>query len=106
MIEILHSFTSDGPDGQPWPPSESDALWAVVRRFDGRTLWRAIQLKSDPMPRFVCAYRFEQQRKCCSPNGCRYVSSHPTRNALRCAERGEVRCLKSMISTVCMARNT
>jgi hypothetical protein len=48
MIEISHSITSDSPDGQPWPPSESDAFWAIVRRFDGRTLWRAIQLAQVP----------------------------------------------------------
>jgi hypothetical protein len=44
MIEISHSVTNDGPDNQPWPPSESDALWVIVRRGDGCTLWRSIQL--------------------------------------------------------------
>ena len=41
---IGHAVTSDGPDGQPWPPPDSNTLWAVVRRADGRTPWRAIQL--------------------------------------------------------------
>jgi len=41
---ISHSTTRDGPDGQPWPPPDSNALWAVVRRDHGCTLWRAIQL--------------------------------------------------------------
>jgi hypothetical protein len=31
-IEILHSITSDIPDGRPWPPPDRDVLWAVVRR--------------------------------------------------------------------------
>ena len=42
-IKIIRTVTSDGPDGQPWPPPDSDVLWAVVRRANGRTLWRAIQ---------------------------------------------------------------
>jgi hypothetical protein len=41
---ILRAVTSDGPDGRPWPPTESNALWVVVARAEGRTLWRAIQL--------------------------------------------------------------
>jgi hypothetical protein len=44
IIEISHSVTSDSPDGQPWPPSHSNALCVIVRRADGCTLWRAIQL--------------------------------------------------------------
>jgi hypothetical protein len=43
-VEILHSVTSDIPDGRPWPPPDSSALWVIVRRADGCTLWRAIQL--------------------------------------------------------------
>jgi hypothetical protein len=43
MIKISNSVTSDSPDGQPWPPpSDGNALWVVVRRADGCTLWRAI----------------------------------------------------------------
>jgi hypothetical protein len=41
MIKISLSVTSDGAQGQPWPPSESNALWVIVRRSDGCTLWRA-----------------------------------------------------------------
>jgi hypothetical protein len=44
VIEITYSLTSDGPDGQPSPPPDSNTLWAVVRRVDGSTLWRAIHL--------------------------------------------------------------
>ena len=43
-IQILHDVTSDGLDGQPSPPPDSNTLWAVVRRVDGCTLRRAIQL--------------------------------------------------------------
>jgi len=52
MIKILHTVTSDSPDGQAWPPPDSDVLWAVVRRADGYSHWRAIELaESDPLPR-------------------------------------------------------
>jgi hypothetical protein len=44
VIEISYSLTSDSLDGQPWPPPDSSALWIIVRRADGCTLWRAIQL--------------------------------------------------------------
>jgi hypothetical protein len=44
MIKITHTVTNDSPDGHPWPPSDSGALWVIVRRADGCTLWRAIQL--------------------------------------------------------------
>ena len=44
MIKISHSMTSDSPDGQAWPPPDGTALWAIVRRAGGYTLWRAIQL--------------------------------------------------------------
>src|SRR5262249_7001022 len=43
-IKISHSVTSDSPDGRPWPPPDRGAVRAVVRRVDGCTLWRAIQL--------------------------------------------------------------
>jgi hypothetical protein len=50
-IKISHSVTSDSPDGQPWPPSDSNALWVIVRRASGYTLWRAIELaQSDRCP--------------------------------------------------------
>jgi len=42
---IVRAITSDGPDGQPWPPPDNNTLWTVVRRADGCTLWRAIQLE-------------------------------------------------------------
>jgi hypothetical protein len=44
MIKITHTVTNDSPDGQPWLPPDSGALWVIVRRADGRTLWRSIQL--------------------------------------------------------------
>jgi hypothetical protein len=49
MIKISHSMTSDSPDGQPWPPADSSALWVIVRRANGYTLWRAIQLVPPPV---------------------------------------------------------
>ncbi len=61
MIKISHSMTSDSPDGQPWPPPESDVLWFVVRRADGCTLWRAIQLAQFvPLPRTVQSHNGQQ----------------------------------------------
>jgi len=41
---IVHAITSDGPDGRPWPPTESNVLWVIVARADGCTVWRAIEL--------------------------------------------------------------
>jgi len=52
MIKILHTVTGDSPDGQPWPPPDNDILWAVLRRADGHSYWRAIELaEADPLPR-------------------------------------------------------
>jgi hypothetical protein len=39
-VLIYHSVTSDGPDGRPWPPPDSNALWVIVRRADRSTLAR------------------------------------------------------------------
>jgi hypothetical protein len=46
MIEISLVITADTPDGAPWPPSDGNALWVLVRRTDGCTLWRAIKVRS------------------------------------------------------------
>jgi hypothetical protein len=52
LMKITDAVTSDGPDGQPWPPTESDALWRLLRRAEGYSHWRAIELaESDPLPR-------------------------------------------------------
>ena len=51
MIKITHTVTNDSPDGQPWPPSDSNALWVIVRRAEGYTLWRAIQLEISALQR-------------------------------------------------------
>ena len=51
-IEILHSVTSDIPAGRPWPPTERNVLWRLLRRADGFSYWRAIELaESNPLPR-------------------------------------------------------
>jgi hypothetical protein len=50
IIEISHGITSDSPDGQPWPPPDSGALWVIVRRAHGRTLWRAVHLVISQCP--------------------------------------------------------
>jgi hypothetical protein len=44
LLKISHTITSDDFYGLPWPPSDSNALWVIVRRAEGYTLWRAIQL--------------------------------------------------------------
>jgi hypothetical protein len=49
MIEIIETITTDGPDGQPWPPADRNLLWVIVSRADGRTLWRAIYLAQSPI---------------------------------------------------------
>src|SRR5262245_38739766 len=51
---ILHSTTRDIPDGRP--PPDSNALWAVVRRDHGCTLWRAIQLGRSPVRPDFCNF--------------------------------------------------
>jgi hypothetical protein len=49
-LKIEHAITSDMPDGQPLPPFIEDGLiWRVVRRADGRTLWRRLLLNSSPV---------------------------------------------------------
>jgi hypothetical protein len=54
MIKILHSVTSDSPDGQPWPPSDGNAQGnsAAGRRL--HVLARNSLLKSAPLLR-TCA---------------------------------------------------
>jgi hypothetical protein len=48
-LELRHETTRDCPDGAPWPP-DGDG-WVMVRRANGGTLWRLIQLVlSDPPP--------------------------------------------------------
>jgi hypothetical protein len=48
-LDIRHATTSDCPDGAPWPPAGNG--WVMVRRGNGLTLWRSIQLlPSDPPP--------------------------------------------------------
>jgi hypothetical protein len=54
---IGHAVTSDGPDGQPWPPSDSNALGSSCGA-GGYTLWRAISLlKSKPLPPTFAIFR-------------------------------------------------
>jgi hypothetical protein len=44
MMKIVHTATSDLPDGRQSPPPDANAVWAVVRRADGCTHWRRIEL--------------------------------------------------------------
>jgi hypothetical protein len=44
MMKITHTITTDSLDGRPWPPPDIGALWVIVRRANGCTLWRAIHL--------------------------------------------------------------
>jgi hypothetical protein len=44
---IEHSVTVDMADGQPLPPLiENGVVWRVVRRANGRTIWRRLFLTS------------------------------------------------------------
>jgi hypothetical protein len=45
-LTVAHTITNDSPDGRQWPPPDRDVLWVVVRRADGRTLWRSMQVRS------------------------------------------------------------
>jgi hypothetical protein len=51
-LQIVTVTTDDDLSGQPWPPtSDTNILWSLVRRAEGRALWRSIQLvQSDPPP--------------------------------------------------------
>jgi hypothetical protein len=42
VLDIRHATTSDCPDGAPWPPAGDG--WVMVRRANGFTFWRSIQL--------------------------------------------------------------
>jgi hypothetical protein len=44
LLKISYAITSDDFYGLPWPPPDRDVFWVIVRRADGRTLWRSIQL--------------------------------------------------------------
>ena len=56
---IGHAVTSDGPDGQPWPPPDSNTLWAVVRR-DALARIQLAQVRS-AAPDFCNSYRQQPQ---------------------------------------------
>jgi hypothetical protein len=52
MMKITRTVTNDSPNGQPWPPTERNVLWRLLRSADGCSHWRAIELaESDPLPR-------------------------------------------------------
>jgi hypothetical protein len=48
LLLIEHVTTSDLPDGQVCPPYYDGAVWCVVHRHGGRTLWRSLYLKTKP----------------------------------------------------------
>jgi hypothetical protein len=56
---VEHVTTSDLPDGQVCPPYYDGAVWRVVRRSGGRTLWRCLYLKTKPSHVAVGAQRRE-----------------------------------------------
>jgi hypothetical protein len=57
MMEITRTVTNDSPDGQPWPPTERKVLWRLLRRADGWSYWRAIELaESDRLPRTLAIH--------------------------------------------------
>jgi hypothetical protein len=52
-LHIERAVTADLPDGQACPPYYDGAIWRVVRRTDGRTIWRRIFLS----PSLVTVWR-------------------------------------------------
>ena len=48
-FKIIRVLTCDDPLGCPWPPSSTDN-WHVVRRINGFTVWRSIQIVQQPEP--------------------------------------------------------
>ena len=50
-MKILHTITTDSPDGQPWPPPpERDETWVLLGHAAGLALWRAILLIPSDLP--------------------------------------------------------
>jgi hypothetical protein len=48
-LRVEHATTVDMDDGQALPPLiEDGVVWHVVRRANGRTLWRSLHLKMKP----------------------------------------------------------
>ena len=45
-LKITCTVTHDSPDGRPWPPTEGDVLWRLLRRADECSYWRAIEIRS------------------------------------------------------------
>ena len=45
-LKITCTVTRDSPDGRPWPPTEGDVLWRLLRRADECSYWRAIEIRS------------------------------------------------------------
>ena len=63
QLVIEHSVTADLPDGQPCPPwIERDIVWHIVRRSNGRTLWRRLFLSRQGSTR-----SYDQQTSSSSP---------------------------------------
>lgn len=55
--QVFCGCLTDSPDGQPWPPSDSNALGSSCDA-GGYTLWRAISLlKSKPLPPTFAIFR-------------------------------------------------
>jgi len=52
-IKITRTVTSDSPDGQPWPPTERNILWRLLRRADDCSYWRAIEPRLERAERSV-----------------------------------------------------
>ena len=48
---IVRAVTSDDPDGQLWPPTESNVLWVIVARADGCTVCVQSSLLSPTLSR-------------------------------------------------------
>ena len=47
----LYPLTLDLPDGRPQPPAINDGIvWRVVRRAEGRAIWRPLSISDFPRP--------------------------------------------------------
>jgi hypothetical protein len=62
-IKITRTVTSDSLDGQPWPPTERNVLWRLLRRADDCCYWRAIELAESAATDFCIFPRQQSQLK-------------------------------------------
>jgi hypothetical protein len=47
FLKIERAVTTDGIDGQPWPPTTLLDGWVLIRTIDSQSAWRRISLSNN-----------------------------------------------------------